>query len=44
MATRKNSPVAPTADREIVATRVLNAPRGLVFRAWTDPKLAAQWL
>lgn len=32
-----------TADREIVSTRVMNAPRELVFKAWTDPKHLAQW-
>jgi uncharacterized protein YndB with AHSA1/START domain len=24
-------------------TRVLDAPRALVFRAWTDPALMAKW-
>jgi hypothetical protein len=28
------------AERELVITRVFNAPRELVFKAWTDPKLA----
>jgi uncharacterized protein YndB with AHSA1/START domain len=28
---------------EIVSTRVINAPRHLVFRAWTDPSLLQQW-
>ncbi len=32
-----------TADREIVITRVFDAPRELVFSAWTDPKHVAQW-
>jgi uncharacterized protein YndB with AHSA1/START domain len=32
-----------TADREISATRVFDAPRALVFDAWTDPKHVAQW-
>lgn len=32
-----------TADREIVITRVFDAPRELVFKAWTDPKHVAQW-
>jgi uncharacterized protein YndB with AHSA1/START domain len=26
-----------------VITRLLNAPRELVFRAWTDPKQVTQW-
>ena len=34
----------PTSgQREIVITRVFNAPRELVFKAWTDPKHVAQW-
>jgi uncharacterized protein YndB with AHSA1/START domain len=30
-------------DREIVMSRVLDAPRELVFKAWTDPNLVVQW-
>lgn len=33
----------PFAEREITITRVFDAPRALVFRAWTDPKHLAQW-
>jgi uncharacterized protein YndB with AHSA1/START domain len=33
----------PAPPRELVITRVLDAPRALVFRAWTDPKQLAQW-
>ena len=29
--------------RAIIATRVLDAPRALVFEVWTDPKHLAQW-
>ena len=32
-----------TADREIVITRVFDAPRELVFKAWTDPNHVAHW-
>ncbi|HZZ44340.1 MAG TPA: SRPBCC family protein [Tepidisphaeraceae bacterium] len=32
-----------TADREISATRVFDAPRELVFKMWTDPKHVDQW-
>ncbi|MEP6743732.1 MAG: SRPBCC family protein [bacterium] len=32
-----------TADREIVATRLFDAPRKLVWEVWTDPKHLAQW-
>jgi uncharacterized protein YndB with AHSA1/START domain len=38
-----NNSVTNTADREINITRVLDAPRGLVWEAWTDPKHVAQW-
>lgn len=34
---------ASTADREIVMTRVLDAPRELVFKAYTDPAHIGQW-
>jgi uncharacterized protein YndB with AHSA1/START domain len=37
------SAAADTSDREIVVTRVLDAPRALVFKMWTDPKHVAQW-
>ena len=30
-------------DREIVFTRVFDAPREMVFDAWTDPQQVAQW-
>ncbi|HTQ75576.1 MAG TPA: SRPBCC domain-containing protein [Burkholderiales bacterium] len=30
-------------DREIAATRVLDAPRELVWKAWTDPEHIAKW-
>jgi uncharacterized protein YndB with AHSA1/START domain len=42
MATRRSPNVEP-ADRELVITRVFDAPRELVFKAWTDPKHLAQW-
>ncbi len=32
-----------TTDRELTLTRVLDAPRELVFRMWTDPQHVAQW-
>jgi len=32
-----------TTDREIVQTRLLNAPRDLVWKVWTDPHHVAQW-
>jgi uncharacterized protein YndB with AHSA1/START domain len=30
-------------NKELTIVRVFDAPKELVFRAWTDPKLASQW-
>ena len=32
-----------TADREISITRILNAPKEVVFEVWTDPKHISEW-
>jgi len=32
-----------TVDREIVTSRVFDAPRELVWKAWTEPDRVAQW-
>lgn len=32
-----------SADRELVITRTINAPRELVFEAFTDPEHIGQW-
>jgi uncharacterized protein YndB with AHSA1/START domain len=32
-----------SADRELVLTRLINAPREKVYRAWTEPELLKQW-
>ena len=34
---------APIADRELVLTRLIAAPREKLFRAWTTPALLKQW-
>ena len=34
---------AVTAERTVTITRLLDAPRDLVFRLWTDPAHMAQW-
>ena len=34
---------ATTSNRELVLTRIIDAPREKVFRAWTDPELLKQW-
>jgi uncharacterized protein YndB with AHSA1/START domain len=33
-----------TDDRVLVITRVFDAPRSLVYKAWTEPERMAQWL
>ena len=32
-----------TTSRELTITRTFDAPRALVFKAWTDPAQVAQW-
>lgn len=39
----KNNPPSPTTDRELLITRVFDAPRHLVFKAWTKPDHIMQW-
>ena len=39
----RSSLTTNTAEREIVATRVFDASRELVFNMWIDPKHVAQW-
>jgi uncharacterized protein YndB with AHSA1/START domain len=34
---------AVTAERTVTITRLLDAPRDLVFRLWTEPAHMAQW-
>jgi uncharacterized protein YndB with AHSA1/START domain len=36
--------ITTPSDREIAMTRVFDAPRALVFRAWTTPDLLKRWL
>lgn len=35
--------MSSTADREIVTTRIVNAPRELVFEVWTKPEHLIHW-
>jgi uncharacterized protein YndB with AHSA1/START domain len=37
------SAAVDTSDRELIFTRVFDAPRELVFEAWTQPEHVAQW-
>ncbi len=40
----KTSTVSGTKEHpEFTFTRIFNAPRELVFKAWTDPKMFAKW-
>lgn len=39
----KTAASSATTDREIVITRVLDAPRELVWKAWTDPEHLIHW-
>ena len=36
--------IVAKGEREIVITRVFDAPRDLVVRAWTTPDLVSRWL
>jgi uncharacterized protein YndB with AHSA1/START domain len=43
-ATRHGSAVVTlSGDREIVITRVFDAPAAAIFRAWTTPELVRRW-
>ena len=42
-AATKSNDAPPSSDRELVLTRIINAPREKVFQAWTDPELLKQW-
>jgi uncharacterized protein YndB with AHSA1/START domain len=37
------SHATPADERELVLTRLFDAPREKVYRAWTDPELLKQW-
>ena len=43
MAEISNAAAAP-AERELVITRLFDAPRSLVFRAWSDPEHLTHWM
>jgi uncharacterized protein YndB with AHSA1/START domain len=36
--------ISTPSDRELAMTRVFDAPRSLVFDAWTKPELLKRWL
>ena len=43
MAEKRNNPVQGSTDREFVISRVFDAPRDLVWRAFTDPERMKHW-
>lgn len=44
MAANQGSPITTTTRRELNIIRVFNAPRELVWRAWTDPARVMRWM
>jgi uncharacterized protein YndB with AHSA1/START domain len=42
-ASRNETIVERTNDRELVVTRTFDAPAGIVFDAWTKPELLKRW-
>jgi uncharacterized protein YndB with AHSA1/START domain len=38
-----NSPTGQAAERELIITRVFDAPRELVWKAWTEPERLRRW-
>ena len=32
-----------THEHELVLTRLIDAPRALIYQAWTDPEMLKQW-
>ena len=44
MTNEGNLKVTPRGDREIVMTRAFDAPRTMVFDAYTKPELVRRWL
>jgi uncharacterized protein YndB with AHSA1/START domain len=43
MTTTQNHPPVDSSDREIVISRVFDAPRELVWEAWTNPEQVVKW-
>jgi uncharacterized protein YndB with AHSA1/START domain len=40
---QQNHSTTNQSDRELIITRVFNAPRELVFKTWTEPRHIQQW-
>ena len=43
MTTTQNHPPVDTSDREIIISRVFDAPRELVWESWTNPDHVVKW-
>ncbi len=43
-ASARSTTYTTPSDRDVVVTRVVNAPRRLVFAAWTEPRHLQRWL
>ena len=41
--TKNGTTVERKSEREVVVTRIFNAPARIVFQAWTTPELFKQW-
>jgi uncharacterized protein YndB with AHSA1/START domain len=41
--TTRNSPATTSTERELVTERVFDAPRELVWKAWTEPEHMMRW-
>jgi uncharacterized protein YndB with AHSA1/START domain len=39
----QTQPASASSNRELSLTRLINAPREKVYRAWTEPELMKQW-
>jgi len=40
---KEGTAATQSSEREFVISRIFNAPRELLFKAWTDPKHVAEW-
>ena len=43
MANARDPNTTTPAERELVISRVFDAPRELVFKAWTEPEHLMRW-
>jgi uncharacterized protein YndB with AHSA1/START domain len=43
MAARNNAATTDSAERVLVISRIFDAPRDLLFKAWSEPERLVQW-